>query len=857
MCKNDKLTPMMRQYMEIKKQYPDTLVFYRLGDFYELFFDDAKKASELLDLTLTKRGTNNGEPIPMAGVPFHAVDSYLAKLIRNGHSAVLCEQVGDPKEQKGMMERKISKIITPGTVTDEGIAPDNKDNLICAIYKGKDYYGIASLSLNTGLFSTAIASTAKQASLHLDRKTPSELIYPESFDDKKLIEQVACHKELPDWNFKLQSCYELLCRQFNTESLFGFDIENLDEGICAAGALLNYVKTTQNTNLEHIKSIRREEFSQALNLDACAQRNLELLTNLRGESKGSLVSVLDKTSSPMGARLLKRLILEPLRDNKQIEKRLDLVEALLAHEQNEELGNLLSICGDIERAIARVALSTARPKDLSRIRDALAIIPNIKKLLINSKNIKLKEFASNLDLLEDLKKLLQEAIAPIPSTFLRDGGVIAEGYNSQLDELRDLLNGSQSTISSIEERERKKTGLSTLKVGFNNVQGYFIEVSKLQSSEVPSSYQRRQTLKNSERYITPELKELEEKTLNAKEESLKLEKELFEDILLKMQEQIDKLSKLSSNLAFLDVMLSFAKVAFLNDYVRPKLSDKAEILIEEGRHPVIEALSSKPFVSNNVDLTSHKILVISGPNMGGKSTYMRQTALITILARIGSFVPAKSALIGNIDRIFTRIGASDDLASGRSTFMVEMEETASILNNATKDSLVIMDEVGRGTSSVEGEAIAKAVVEFIVLKLKCMTLFSTHYALLNTLEERYPDLIFNLCFKALEEHGKIIFLYHATKGSQSYSYGVEVGKLAGLPIAVINEAKKIIGSIQDKTPKENPVEKQDTQVKTEVIVKEDPKLLALKEKIASLEINNLTPLEALNYLSQLKQELNS
>ncbi len=857
--KMDKLTPMMRQYMEVKQQYPDTLVFFRLGDFYELFFDDAKKASEILDLTLTHRGTyNDGAPIPMAGVPYHAIDGYLAKLIRLGCSAVICEQVGDPKDYKGMMERKISKIVTPGTVTEEGIAPDLSDNKTACIYKGPHYYGFAALSLNTSIFTTAVTSNIEDLILHMDRSSPAELIYPESFHAQDLVERIPCHKAVPDWNFELQSCYTQLCRQFHTESLFGFDIENLNEAICASGALLSYVKSTQRCNLEHIRAVRRIEFSNSVILDSCAQRNLELLHNLRGESKGSLAEILDKTSTPMGSRLLRRFIVEPLRDNEAVTCRLNLVQSLINLFEADELSKLLSSIGDLERAAARIGLGSARPKDLSRLRDALTLIPKIKELLQSSNDPVLIDFNLRITPLSSIKEHLTAAIAEIPSTFLRDGGVIAQGYNKKLDDLRDLMHGSARTIAQIEEREKSRTGLSTLKVGFNSVSGYYIEISRGQAVHVPETYHRRQTLKNSERFITAELKELEEKTLTAKEESLALEKELFENILEALQKDIDKLSNLAANIAFLDVLLSFALAAREHHYVRPDLSSKSEIIIEEGRHPVIETISQKPFVANNITLKDQRIMVISGPNMGGKSTFMRQTALIAIMARIGSFVPAKKAVIGNIDRIFTRIGASDDLASGRSTFMVEMEETASILNNATRNSLVIMDEVGRGTSTVEGEAIAQAVVEYICKKLNCMTLFSTHYAALNHLEDHH-DSICNLCFKAEETKGTIIFLYKAEHGSQNYSYAVEVGKLAGLPVSVINLAKRFIvkeretdtgSSVTIKSSAENA--ENNTQLQKP---DNDPALLALKNKILSVNLNATTPLEALNLIALLQEAL--
>ena len=884
---SDNLTPMMRQYLKVKSQYPDTLVFYRLGDFYELFFEDARKAAALLDLTLTRRGTNNGEPIPMAGIPYHAVDGYLSRLVRNGHSAVICEQVGDPKEAKGMMERKISRIITPGTVTDEGIAPDRRDNTIGCIYRGRHYYGFAYLSLGSGTFKTTVAPDVDHLRLYIDRAAPSELVFPETFKDETLLGLVECTRRIPDWNFELQSCYQLLCKQFGTESLIGFDIETLDEGICAAGALLSYVKNTQNTPLTHITAISRDECRTTVILDACAQRNLELLTNLRGEVHGSLDSVLDHTVTPMGARLLKHILIEPLRDNVLLSARLDMVQALIDHDACSTLTPMVSEIGDIERAIARVGLSTSRPRDLSHIRHALSQIPAIKDYLKETCDPALSAYGSRLEPLSEVRDFLEKSIAPVPSTFLRDGGVIAAGYSERLDTLRDLMNGSTKTLEQIEERERERTGLNTLKVSFNNVHGYYIEVSRLQSANVPPEYIRRQTLKNTERYITQELKDLETRTLNARDESLKLEKELFDEVLRYLQRHLAGLTRVARDIATLDVLLSFADVAVLNHYVRPELSSDSEIIIEDGRHPVIESLSERPFVSNSVEIKERRVLVISGPNMGGKSTFMRQTALIAILARIGSFVPATHAVIGDIDRIFTRIGASDDLVSGRSTFMVEMEETASILNNATSESLVLMDEVGRGTSSVEGEAIAGSIVEYLCDRVKSLTLFSTHYAKLNALESKYP-LIRNICFKAEEVNGKIVFLYQANEGSQNYSYGVEVAKLAGLPLSVVNAAREEIREKQEQdnrkadsvrhenNDKLNATDsdktahlsrsflgnKHQAQIEgnkkqafnVDTLNTKEKKSLEAGSKLLELDINNLTPLEVLLAVHKLQKQ---
>ena len=849
-------TPMMRQYLEIKHKYPDTLVFYRLGDFYELFYEDAKKIAALLDLTLTRRGTNNGAPIPMAGVPFHAVDSYISRLIKLGESVVICEQSGDINK-KGPMTRQVSRIITPGTVTDEGIAPEHQDNLVAAIYKSKHYYGFAYLSLGSGLFKAGICASLKDLQLYIQKIYPAELIYPEQFKELSAFSKIISQKSLPNWNFDKESCYRLLCKQFATDSLIGFDIENLDEGICAAGALLSYVKSTQNVPLYHIRSIKRDDASHSVILDATAIRNLELLTNLSGNSQGSLLKALDHTITPMGERLLKATIVSPLRDNQKINARLNLVEALVDY-NCELLDEKLAEIGDIERITARIGLGSSRPKDLSNLRASLEVVPEIKELLLRSNNKYLADYARRLNPLSSIKELLSKAILEEPSTFLRDGNVIAKGYNAHLDELRSLMQGSGNILESIEKREKAITGINTLKVGFNSVHGYFIEIPRSQERKIPEGYIRRQTLKNNERYITSELKELEEKTLRAKDESLALEKEIFESILKNLQEQISSLSELSANIASLDVLLGFAKCAILHDYTRPQISSENIIKIENGRHPVIETISDKPFIPNSIDLSSDKMLIITGPNMGGKSTFMRQCALICIMARCGSFVPAQSAVIGDVDRIFTRIGASDDLSSGRSTFMVEMEESASILNNATNKSLVIMDEVGRGTSTYEGAALAEAIANYLSKHCGCFALFSTHYPQIAKLAEKLPN-VRNICFKAQKSYGEIVFLYKADPGAQNYAYAVEVACLAGVPDEITNEAAANIEKnlTADKELNKNLKDAKssiDNQDK-EPYIKDLQRLKLLQEKLQALNIDELTPIQALNLLYQVKKDI--
>lgn len=943
----EQLTPMMRQYFEIKKNYPDTLVFYRLGDFYELFYDDAKIVSNLLDLTLTRRGNQCGQAVPMAGVPYHSSETYISRLIKMGRSVVICEQVGD-RTKGAMMTRKVSRIITPGTVTDEGLLPERQDNLIACIFEHKDTFALATLNMSTGRFAATQVSSMAALAMLLSKTNPAELLYPERFQYYKDIQSIICRKALPLWDFNYESAYARLCEQFKVKSLNSFGIADLKCAISAAGALLSYVKSTQNVDLEHVTNIINDNISNVVMLDFNAQKNLELIESLSGNEKSSLLGVLDETQTPMGTRLLRNMIINPLRNNSQINSRLDLVEALYHSPKSDDLASVLNAMGDLERIVARIGLRSAKPRDLSKLRDAIELLPAFKALLTfqditiaipanasasasaadtsanadasasaadasesdasnvpSDQDSKIKDMqglnllAYQCELLPDLDEegeLLKKAICEFPALLIRDGGVIADGYHEELDELRDLQNGSENTLIDIENREKERTGISTLKVRFNNVHGYYIELSRNAADQVPAEYVRRQTLKNSERYITPELKVLEEKTLSAKARSLQLEKELFDELIEKLILSLPKLSSFAHNIALLDVALSLSQVAKKHHYVRPQLSSDNIIKIESGRHPVVEAINDKPFIVNSIELNDKQSLaVISGPNMGGKSTFMRQTALIAIMARMGSFVPATSAIIGDIDRIFTRIGASDDLASGRSTFMVEMEETATILNNATANSLVIMDEVGRGTSGAEGAAIAEAIVQYLSKNICPKTMFATHYTEVTTLVENYSNA-FNLCFNAKEFQGKIVFLYSAQKGRQSRSFGIEVAQLAGVPSKI---TKSAIGFYQARTkelasghiftsplinfeqdtnldqPNEE-VASNSNELKSALdnISSLEAKLLEsqahsaqleyelqqnndLKDHIAKIDLNSITPLEALNTLNELKKIISS
>lgn len=863
-------TPMMKQYLEVKAKYPDNLVFYRLGDFYEMFYDDAVKASRLLNLTLTRRGTNNGKPIPLAGVPFHAVDNYVARLIRMGESVVICEQNEEPGKGKvKIFTRKISRIITPGTATDDGIAPDREDNLIACVCRGKAYYGLAALSLGSGRFTTTVAASEREVRLFLDRTSPAEVVCPEEFEEGDLFEGISSRKRIPAWNFEPATCYRLLCSQFGTQSLFGFGVEDLEEGIMAAGALLAYVRTTQSGPMAHVKSLKRDESGSCVLLDRTAQRNLELFENLRGGSEGTLVSVLDRCSTAMGSRALRRMIAEPLRSIEETNRRLDIVGALIEH-GGGKLAALLDEAGDLERVSARVGLGTSRPKDMMVLRSALAAAPQIKEELESSGSEALKAASEKIVPLPDVLDLLKRAITEVPSTFIRDGGVIADGYSEELDSLRALMSGSGDMLARLEEREREETGIQTLRVGFNSVSGYYIEMPRSQGVNAPDRYHRKQTLKNVERYTTPELRELEEKALNAKERSLELEKELYDDLLVKLRARLDGITALASALSSIDALQSFAAVSEEHGYVRPELTNSSEVEIREGRHPVIETLTSRPFVSNSLSMGQKRLAVITGPNMGGKSTFMRQAAIICIMAKAGCFVPAASARIGDIDRIFTRIGASDDLVSGRSTFMVEMEEAASILNNATQRSLVIMDEIGRGTSAVEGEALAHAIACYLCERCRCISLFSTHYAGISDLSKTRPDVL-SLCFKAEESGGRIVFLYHASEGSQQYSYALEVAKLAGLPGEALGWARVQIGkrgadaapaaspAPASGQPAAGPSEAAAAPAPAAMAPAPEPEIVRVEVKphafneLLGVDVNSMTPLQALNELSRLSE----
>ncbi|MGZ9899048.1 DNA mismatch repair protein MutS [Shewanella gaetbuli] len=846
----EKHTPMMRQYLTMKAAHADMLLFYRMGDFYELFFDDAKKASEMLGISLTARGKSGGDPIPMAGIPYHAVEGYLAKLVQIGQSVAICEQIGDPATSKGPVERQVVRIVTPGTLTDEALLQERQDNLLAALYQGKVGYGFATLDISSGRFVISELDSREALEAEIQRTKPAELLYSEDFSDMILINHLKGIRRRPEWEFDYDTCVNLLLTQFGTKDLRGFGIADARFALQAAGCLMQYVKDTQKTALPHINSIVRFNQSDSIILDAATRRNLELTQNLSGGRENTLAWVLDNTATPMGSRMLQRWIHQPLTDRKQITARHNAVNELITQGLYVDLHEQLKALGDIERIMARLALRSARPRDFSRLKQALGLLPEIKHTLAGCEQQQLKDLIQLLGDFPAEHELLSRAIIDNPPVLIRDGGVIREGYNAELDEWRRLSEGATDYLVELEAREKQQTGINTLKVGYNRVHGYYIEVSRLQSDRVPISYQRRQTLKSTERYITPELKEYEEKVLSSQGKALALEKKLWEELFDLLLPKLHELQQFANAAAQLDVISNFAERAENLGYHCPEMTNDIGINIEAGRHPVVEKVSQDPFIANPVNLSpARRMLIVTGPNMGGKSTYMRQVALITLMAHIGSFVPAQQAKIGHVDRIFTRIGASDDLASGRSTFMVEMTETANILHNATRKSLVLMDEIGRGTSTYDGLSLAWSAAEYLAKKVSALTLFATHYFELTQL----PDLlagVVNVHLDAIEHQDTIAFMHAVQEGAASKSYGLQVAALAGVPQHVIKAAKRKLHQLESRDNKADISADDITQMALEL-----PQVdySSLVEKLAVIDPDDLTPKQALEQLYQLKQ----
>ncbi|NWA36873.1 DNA mismatch repair protein MutS [Pseudomonas reactans] len=841
----DSHTPMMQQYLRLKAENPEILMFYRMGDFYELFYDDARRASQLLDISLTKRGASAGEPIPMAGVPYHAVEGYLAKLVQLGESVAICEQIGDPALSKGPVERKVVRIVTPGTVSDEALLNERHDNLLAAIWQDGRGFGYATLDISSGRFRVAQPEDLETMAAEIQRTNPAELLYPESFESMSLISSRRGLRRRPMWEFELETAKQQLNLQFGTRDLSGFGVEQAPQALRAAGCLLQYVKDTQRTALPHIRGVTMERLQDGIIMDAATRRNLELTQNLSGGVENTLAAILDQAVTPMGSRMLKRWIHMPTRDAKVLRNRQLALGSL--QDLTPDLQPVLRQVGDLERILARLALRSARPRDLARMRHALQQLPEIRALLQPLETAHIQTLVKNCGEFNELVELLERAIIEAPPVLVRDGGVIAPGYNAELDEWRALADGATDYLDQLEIREREKLGLDTLKVGFNGVHGYFIQVSRGQSHLVPIHYVRRQTLKNAERYIIPELKEYEDKVLTSKGKALSLEKALYEELFDLLMPHLDALQQSAAALAELDVLSNLAERAYTLNYTCPTLSEKPGINITGGRHPVVEQVLSEPFISNPLAMSpQRRMLIITGPNMGGKSTYMRQAALIVLMAHIGCYVPADQAVIGPVDRIFTRVGAADDLASGRSTFMVEMTETANILHNATENSLVLMDEIGRGTSTYDGLSLAWACAENLASRIKAMTLFATHYFELTTLPEKMDGTV-NIHLDAIEHGDTIAFMHSVQEGAASKSYGLAVAALAGVPRDVIKRARQKLKELE-------------TLSNSAAASKVDgPQLALLTEEVSpavealeALDADSLSPRQALEWIYRLK-----
>jgi len=850
-----KHTPVMQQYLRIKAEHPHRLVFYRMGDFYELFYDDAVKAARLLDITLTQRGKSGGNAIPMAGVPYHAAEGYLAKLVKLGESVAICEQIGDPATSKGPVERKVMRIVTPGTVSDEALMDERRDNLLASLYLANGRFALAWLDLTGGRFSVQELKNEEALAGELQRLQPAELLLPESLslDPKRWFSGGITRR--PDWHFDLDSAERLLCQQFSTRDLGGFGLQGHPLEVTAAGALLQYLGETQQSTLPHITGINLEQRDSAIIIDAATRRNLELDHAASGKKEHALAGLLDTSSTAMGSRLLRRWINRPLRDQAKVQARHSAIACLIENHAIDAVRSTLSGIGDVERVLARVALGSARPRDLSLLRDSLQQLPELQGQLGNLPDPLLQELSEEIGEHPETHALLAKAVVENPPVVIRDGGVLAEGYDKELDELRALSQNADQFLLDLETRERERTGIDTLKVSYNRVHGYYIEISKARAADAPDDYVRRQTLKSAERFITPELKKFEDQVLSARERSLAREKALYEDLVDKLQQQLGPLQMAANGIASLDVLNTLAERAISLNLVRPIFSSEPGLRIEQGRHLVVEQVSDSPFVANDTVLDDERrMLIITGPNMGGKSTFMRQIALIAILAYAGSYVPAVGAEIGNIDRIFSRIGASDDLAGGRSTFMVEMEETANILHNATANSLVLMDEIGRGTSTFDGLSLAWACALELADRIRAFTLFATHYFELTTLPDEQPGIV-NVHLDAVEHGDSIVFLHAVKDGPANQSYGLQVAALAGVPKDVIKRARARLQELELSAAKhaDNAVNQLSLFAEPCEPTADENATDPLVTLLVETDPDELTPREALDLVYRLKK----
>ena len=893
-----KLTPMLERYFEVKQQHPGTILLFRMGDFYELFFDDAVIAAKILGLTLTSRDKNSEDPIPMAGFPYHSLDNYLHKLIHAGHRTAICDQVEDPKQAKGLVKREVTRIVTAGTLIEDALLDPRASNYLVAIANGKDAVGLAWLELSTGRFQLSQISP-DVLSDELARLHPAEILYDRDFGDSPLFVEATCDlkttqlTDRPAWSFIPKTCQEALCNHFGTNTLEGFDIEEGSLGIVAAGVLLEYVQETQRTSLDHITSLEPYRSSDRMLIDEATRRSLELTHTLReGKREGTLLDILDESVSPMGARLLAEWVSNPLVCPDQIRSRADAVEELTQHSRllfdlREQLGQTY----DLQRLATRVATGRCSPRDLVWLAKTLSLLPETKQLLAGRNSEKLQALEAGIDLCADIRDEIEAILVDDPPLLITEGGLIREGYDARLDELRDLSRGGKEWIAQYQAAEIERTGIQNLKVGYNRVFGYYLEVTSTQIDKVPEDYIRKQTLKNQERFITPQLKEYEEKVLTADQQAIALEAEIFQQLRSRLGNHLKRLQQSAEALAQLDVLASFAHTATSRGYTRPEITDEAILDIREGRHPVLDAiLPAGEFVPNDVrlepksggqpnradaDTTQTKqcsaktkpetkldsegiVQIITGPNMAGKSTYIRQAALITLLAQTGSFVPASEARIGIADRIFARVGASDELSKGQSTFMVEMTETARILNTATEKSLVILDEIGRGTSTYDGLSLAWAVTEYLHDVVQARTLFATHYHELTELEQTLPG-VKNWNVSVHEHRGSLVFLHKIVPGAADKSYGIHVARLAGVPGEVILRAGEILATLeQDHFDEQGmptvPPRQTESRAHRQLTLF-DPPPHPILEKLRQLDLDGLTPKDALDHLYKLRDEL--
>ncbi|MCX7563122.1 DNA mismatch repair protein MutS [Xanthomonadaceae bacterium XH05] len=852
----------MKQFFAAKAEHPDILVFFRMGDFYELFYDDARKAAKLLDITLTQRGNSGGAPIPMAGVPAHSYEGYLARLVALGESVAICEQIGDPAQAKGLVERRVVRIVTPGTVTDEALLQERRDTLLMAVARGRNGYGLAWADLASGRFLVNEVENEDALAAELARLEPAELLLPDEEGLPEILTTRAGVRRRAPWLFDTDACRRQLLRFFNLHDLSGFGLEQRALATAAAGALLGYVEETQKQRLPHLSSIAFESADDGIAMNAATRRHLELDSRVDGNTRHTLLGVVDSSISPMGGRLLRRWLHRPLRDQTVLRERHHAVQTLFDTRSFEPLRERFRALGDLERILARVALRSARPRDLSTLRDGLAALPAIAAELAPLDSPRLTALAAQLGEHGEHADLLARAVMPQPPVLLRDGGVIADGFDAELDELRQLATNADQFLIDLEARERAASGIPTLKVGYNRVHGYFIEISKGQTDKAPVHYTRRQTLTGAERYITEELKTFEDKVLSARERALSREKLLYDELLDALNTTLEPLKRCAAALSELDVLCCFADRALALDWSQPTLTDAPGIAIERGRHPVVEAVREDPFEPNDLHLTpERRMLVITGPNMGGKSTYMRQNALIVLLAHIGSFVPAASAVIGPIDRILTRIGAGDDLAKGQSTFMVEMSETSYILHHATAHSLVLMDEIGRGTSTYDGLALAEACARHLAHYNRAFTLFATHYfeltALADANADGHPSGIANVHLDAVEHGDALVFMHAVKDGPANRSFGLQVAALAGLPKPVIAQARSTLQHLESGMAAnlDNPPAAPDSQTPTspQLGLFAPPAPSPAVELLRGIDPDAMSPRDAHDLLYRLKK----